>query len=100
MNENFESAGERTFTEERGEQTRVPGENPPDNQPENPYHIIILEVKIHRPYQGSNPQPSHIGQNAPADLTRPLNYWLWLFRPDNASGVLQRGFNNNNEELE
>ena len=46
-----------------GEQTRVPGENP-----HQPIRTAVLEVKIHRPNQGSNPHPltlviSLLGQN-------------------------------------
>ena len=54
INGHFESTGTVwIFTQERGEQTRVPGEKP--RQPV--WNWYRMEVKIHCPNQGLKPQP-------------------------------------------
>ena len=60
IHENFEALKVQVnglFTKDRGEQIKQLGGKNPDNRSENLYHIL-LEVKIDRPNQGSNPQPS------------------------------------------
>ena len=51
-----------------GANREYPEEKQPDSQSKHRHHI--LEVKMHHPYQGSNPSPltlviSSLGQNAP-----------------------------------